>query len=118
MRFLTFVRSSEQNGPPPSALMAAIGQLGAEAAKDGTLVLMGGLYQSAKGAKVRLEGGKITVTDGPFTESKEVIGGFAMHEVKSYEEAVALTVKFMELHRIHWPGWSGESELRQVYDAP
>lgn len=118
MRFLTFVRSSEQNGPPPPALMAAIGQLGAEAAQAGTLVLMGGLYQSNKGAKVRLAGGSITVTDGPFTEAKEVIGGFAMHEVKSYEEAVALTVKFMELHRVHWPGWEGESELRQVYDAP
>jgi hypothetical protein len=118
MKYLTFVRSSEKNGPPPPALMAAIGQLGADASRAGTLVLMGGLYQSAKGARVRLADGKITVTDGPFTESKEVIGGYAMHQVNSYEEAVKLTVDFMELHRLHWPGWEGESELRQVYDAP
>jgi hypothetical protein len=97
--------------------MDAIARLGEEAAKAGVLVEMGGLLPSAMGARVRLAGGKLSVTDGPFTEAKEVIGGYAVYAVKSREEAVKWTMRFMELHKEHWKGWEGESEIRQIFDA-
>ncbi len=77
MRFMTMVKAPEKSplGPPPKALMEAIGKLGEEAAKAGVMVEMGGLLPTAMGARLRLSGGKLTVTDGPFTEAKEVIGG-------------------------------------------
>jgi hypothetical protein len=115
MRFMTMVKSPEAQGPPPQALMDAIGKLGEEGFKNGTLVEMGGLFPSAAGARVRVAKGKVTVTDGPFTEAKEVIGGYAMFELKSKEEAVKAAQRFMELHQKHWPGWEGETEVRQVY---
>lgn len=97
--------------------MNAIAKLGEEATRAGTLIETGGLYQSAAGARVRLSGGKIAVTDGPFTEAKEVVGGYAIYDVKSQEEAIEATSRFMELHREHWSGWVGESEIRQIFDA-
>jgi hypothetical protein len=116
MRFLTMVRSAESSGPPPKKLMDAIGKLGEEATKAGVLIETGGLLQSAMGARVRLSGGKLTVTDGPFTETKEVIGGYAVYELKSKEEAIEATLRFMQLHKEHWPGWEGESEIRQIFN--
>ena len=115
MRFMTLVKTVENQGPPPQALMEAIGKLGEEAFKNGTMVEMGGLLQSAAGARVRLAGGKVTVTDGPFIETKEVIGGYAVFELPSKEAAIEEARKFMELHRKHWPGWEGETEVRQVW---
>src|ERR1700716_4297891 len=76
-----------------------------------------GLGPTAQGARVRLSGGKVTVTDGPFTETKEVVGGYAQFELKSKEEAVKSAVRFMELHKKHWPGWEGETEVRPMYGA-
>jgi hypothetical protein len=118
MRFMMIVKSAENSGPPPRALMEAIGKLGEEAAKAGTLVEMGGLLPTARGTRVRLTKGQLTVTDGPFTEAKEVVGGYAVHELRSREEAIEAAVRFMELHKQHWPGWEGETEVRQLYDAP
>jgi hypothetical protein len=118
MRFMTLVKSAETSAPPPQALMDAIGKLGAEAAGTGVMVEMGGLLPTAMGARVRLAGGKLTVTDGPFTEAKEVIGGFAVYAVTSKEEAIEWTRRFMALHQEHWKGWEGEVELRQMYDPP
>lgn len=115
MRFMFMVKSAESQGPPPQALMEAIDRLGAEAAANGTMVLTGGLGPTAMGARVRLAGGKLTVTDGPFSEAKEVVGGFAVFEIASRQQAVAAARAFMELHRQHWPGWEGESEVRQVF---
>lgn len=68
------------------------------------------------GARVRLARGKVTVTDGPFSESKEVIGGWAILEAKSKAEAIRIATEFMELHRQHWPGFEGESEVRPMFD--
>jgi hypothetical protein len=116
MRFMTLVKAAENQGPLPQALIDAIGKLGEEAFKNGTMVEMGGLCSSADAARVRLAGGKITVTDGPFTEAKEVIGGYAVFEFKSKAEAVEATREFMELHRKHFPGWEGETEVRQVLE--
>jgi hypothetical protein len=118
MRFMTLVKSAETSAPPPQALMDAIGKLGAEAAGKGVMVEMGGLLPTAMGARVRLTGGRLTVTDGPFTEAKEVIGGYAVYAVKSKEEALEWTRRFMALHQEHWKGWEGEVELRQLYDPP
>ena len=116
MKFMVMVRAAENSGPPPRALMEAIAVLGEEAVKAGAMVQMGGLMPTALGARVRVAAGELTVVDGPFTETKEVVGGFAVYEVKSKQEAVEWTRRFMELHRKHWPGWQGESELRQLFD--
>jgi hypothetical protein len=75
----------------------------------------GGLGPTSQGARVRLAGGRVTVTDGPFAETKEVIGGYAQFELKSKEEAIQSAVRFMELHKKHWPGWQGETEIRQMF---
>jgi hypothetical protein len=115
MKYLTMVRSRENAGPPPKALMEGIAKLGEEAGKAGVLVQMGGLYPSASGALARVSQGKLVVTDGPFAEAKEVIGGFAMYDVKSKDDAVYWVKRFMQLHLDHWPGWEGETELRQVF---
>ena len=118
MRYLMIVKGDENfraSGPPPKELMDAIDQLGVEAAKTGKIVSMGGLQHTSKGVTLRLDGGKLTVKDGPFTEAKEVIGGFTIMELPSKEAAIEEARKFMELHRQLWPGWSGECEVRLMY---
>jgi hypothetical protein len=118
MRYLMIVKGDENfraSGPPPKALMDAIGELGVEAAKAGKMVSMGGLHHSSKGAAVRVDGGKLTVKDGPFTETKEIIGGFTIMELPSKEAAIEEARKFMELHRKLWPEWSGECEIREMF---
>jgi len=118
MKYLTFIRHAEsyrQSGPPP-ALMEAMGKFIEKSLKDGTLVETGGLLPSQDGVRVRLANGKITVTDGPFTESKEVIGGWAILQTDSKAKAIAVATEFMELHRKHWPGFEGESEMRPMFD--
>ncbi len=118
MKYLTFIRHPEsyrQAGPPP-ALMEAMGQFVQKSLKDGILVDTGGLLPSKDGARIRLAGGKITVTDGPFTEMKEVIGGWAILQTDSKAAAIRLATEFMELHRKHWPEFEGESELRPMFD--
>jgi hypothetical protein len=115
MRFMMIVKHAENQGPPPKELMDAISKLAEEEAKSGTMLGSGGLKGSASGARVRLSGGRVTVVDGPFTEAKEVVGGYAQFEMKSKEEAVQSAVQFMELHKKYWPGWEGETEVRQMY---
>ena len=116
MRFMMIVKHAENQGLPPQQLMDAITKLVEEEARAGTMLGNGGLGPTAQGARVRLSGGKVTVTDGPFTETNEVIGGYAQFELKSKEAAVESAVRFMELHRKHWPGWEGETEVRQMFD--
>jgi len=116
MRFMMIVKHAERQGPPPKGLMDAIAKISEEAVQAGIMLGNGGLGPTAQGARVRLSGGQVTVTDGPFTEAKEVIGGYAQFELKSKQEAVEATVRFMELHKKHWPGWEGETEVRQMFD--
>lgn len=118
MRFMTIVKSAESAVPPPQALIDAIGKLGQEAAGKGVMVEMGGLLPTAMGARIRLAGDTLTVTDGPFSEAKEVVGGYAVYTVKSKAEALDWAKRFLELHRQHWKGWEGEVELRQLFDPP
>ena len=114
MRFMMIVKHAENQGPPPKALMDEIAKLGDQETKSGTMLGSGGLTSTAMGARVRVSRGKVTVTDGPFTEAKEVIGGYAQFELKSKQEAVEAAVQYMELHKKYWPGWEGETEVRQL----
>ena len=119
MRYMVIVSGSEnlaESGPPPASLMEAIERDLEEGTKKGTLVSFGGLHPTSSGARMRITNGKIVTTDGPFTESKEVIGGFTILNVASREEALEEAHKFMELHRIHWPTWQGEIEIRRMYE--
>jgi hypothetical protein len=116
MRFISMVKSKEANlTMPPKSLMDAMDQLIKEMAKDGCTMIEGvGLHPTSAGMRVRLADGKLTVTDGPFTEAKEVVGGFAIFEVPSKADMLKWTERFMALHKIHMPGWDGECEVRQI----
>jgi hypothetical protein len=116
MRFMMLVKHAEKlSGPPPQALMDAIDKLTEESKRDNTMVAAGGLAPVAASTHVRVGNGKLTTTDGPYTEAKEIIGGFAIFDLKSKEEAIKSAEGFMELHRKHWPGWEGETEVRQIF---
>jgi hypothetical protein len=79
---------------------------------------VGGLLPSARGARARLSKGKLTVTDGPFSETKEVLGGFAIYDVASLDEAKEWTRRFLDAHVEHFPGWDCEVEIREMMDQP
>jgi hypothetical protein len=117
MRFLTYIESDETQpfGPPPPALFEAIGAFGAEMAGLGVLLDQGGLAPASKSTHVRVSGGALTITDGPFAEAKEVIGGYAMYDVRTKEEAVEYSRRFMQIHLDNWPGFEGTSVVRQVF---
>ncbi len=117
MKYLAFIRHSEsyRSQPAPAALMEAMGKFVQKSLAEGTLVDTGGLLASKDGFRVRVSNEKITVTDGPFTETKEVIGGWAILEASTREQALAVSREFMELHRKHWPGFEGESEVRPMF---
>ena len=116
MRFMIMGRFPESSDPPPKRLMEAIAKVDNEATRDGVLVQTGGLLPSSMGTRIRLSGGRVTVTDGPFTEAKEVIGGYGIFEVTSKQEAIEWASRFMQLHQEHW-GCEGEFEIRQMFDA-
>ena len=119
MKYLTFIRHSEsyRESPPPPALMEAMGEFIEKSHEGGHLVDTGGLLPSKDGVRVRLADGKITVTDGPFSESKEVIGGWAILRAPTRRpSAIRMATEFMELHRKYWPGFEGESEVRPMFD--
>jgi hypothetical protein len=82
------------------------------------MIETGGLAPTAAGSRARMAGGKLTVTDGPFTEAKEVFGGYAIFELKSKQEAIDRSSRFLELHHKHWAAWDGEIEIRQVFAPP
>src|SRR4051794_41851066 len=99
MRFMMIVKHAEKQGPPPKALMDAIAKLAEEETKAGTMLGSGGLGPTAQGARVRLSGGKVTVTDGPFTETNEVIGGFAEIELKKRGDAGGSAGRVMGVYK-------------------
>src|SRR5215208_2977379 len=111
MRFMTIYKGKE-GVPPTPEHQAAMGTLIENMAKAGVLIATDGLLPSSRGARVRISNGTITITDGPFSEAKEVIGGYAIINVKSKEEAVEYTKDFLRVVE------EGESEVREMYDAP
>jgi hypothetical protein len=114
MRYMMFIKHTEDYRPAdvPASLHEAMGTFIEESAKNGNFVGGAGLQPSSAGARVRLTRGKITVTDGPFTESKELVGGYAIIDAKTRDEAMTLARQFMELHQKHWPAFEGECEVR------
>jgi len=112
MRYIILLKASQPASPPPPALMDAIMKLGEEATAAGALLDTAGLAPSAAGARVELAAGNVTVTDGPFTESKEMIS-YALYDVRSKEEAVEWAARFLRLHR-DWEGWQGTADVLKV----
>ncbi len=112
MRFLCLYKPAKAEGTPPTQQeMTQMGKLIEESMKSGMLLATEGCLPSARGARIRLAGGKFIVTDGPFTESKELVAGFALIKAKSKEEAIEYTKNFLKI------AGDGETEIRQVFDA-
>jgi hypothetical protein len=115
MRFLSLIRVQENTGKEPSErLMTEMGKLMTEMKSAGNLLDTAGLAPTAQSKRVRLRGGKISVVDGPFTETKEVVGGYAMLDAQTLEEAIALTRRFVELHVAD--DWEIDCEVRQLQE--
>ena len=112
MRYMSIVTSSQPMTGPTPALMEAMGKLTEREIKAGRMVDMGGLMPLQQGVRIAIEDGKLRVTDGPFVEAKEVIGGFAIMEFRDKAEALASAKEFMQLHLDHMPGWEGTCEVR------
>jgi len=111
MKFLSIYKTVERNEPPSQAEMDRMGKLIEEGMKAGYLLAVEGCLPTARGARVRLSNGSVSVTDGPFTESKEVIGGFAILKASSKQEAIQMVRDFLAV------AGDGECELRQVYEG-
>ena len=112
MKFLRFYKSVERNTPPPPEEMARMGKMVDDGMKAGWLVATEGCLPTALGARVRKSDGKISVTDGPFSEAKEVVGGFAILRANSKQEAIQLAKDFLAAVG------DGECEIRQIYEVP
>jgi hypothetical protein len=108
----------EAAGPPPPRLMEEINKLAMQANSQGTMLGGGGLTPITQAVRARVKGGKLTVTDGPFAESKEVLGGYAIFEHPTREAAIEAMRVFMELHRLYGEGWEGVCEMREMIPAP
>jgi hypothetical protein len=114
MRYLCFVKMDESQANPPKAIMDAMEAHIGEAAANGIFLDGGGLYGKADAIEFRVRAGSLTVTDGPYAEAKEVIGGWAIIKVDSEEEARAEGRTMVDLHLTHWPEWEGAIELRRI----
>jgi hypothetical protein len=110
MKFLSIYKAAEKNAPPSQEEMSKMGKLIEDGFKAGWLVSTEGCLPSALGARVRRSGGSLTVTDGPFTEAKELVGGFAILRTNSKQEAIELARQFLAVVG------EGECELRQIYE--
>ena len=116
-RFLSIVRVDETTAPaegPSPELMRRMGELIEEITKAGVMLDTAGLTPAAQGARVRWEGGKLSVTDGPFTESKEVIGGYALMQCKDRAEAIEWAKRFVKVHEEYW---TITCEVREIAEA-
>ena len=118
MRYMMFIKHTEdyRNKKIPAGLDEAMGEFVGAGLKSGAIIDTAGLKPTSDASRIRLSGRKITVTDGPFVESKEIIGGYALMEMKSKAEALEYARAFMDLHLEHWPEFEGECEVRQVED--
>lgn len=118
MKYMMFIKHAEslRSQPIPQGLLDAMGTFVTDEFKSGRLKDTAGLKSSAEGFRVRQSGGKLHLTDGPFAESKEIGGGYALVEVSSRGEALDVANQFMALHLKHWPGFEGECEVRPLED--
>ena len=113
MRFMFIVKSNHVGQPTPE-LMEAMHKLADREIKAGRMLDNGGLAPLAMGAQVRIKDDRLSVVDGPFVEAKEMIGGYAIFELRDKEEALASAREFMQLHVDLMPGWEGTCELRAI----
>jgi len=118
VKYLMLIKSSEsyRNEGVPQALMDAMGEFVTESFNSGVLKDTAGLQPTENGFRIRSSRNRLIVTDGPFTETKEVVGGYALCEFASRDEAMKMAREFMELHRVHWPAFEGECEVRPLED--
>jgi len=114
MRFIYVITSSAEPAPPPPAMLEAMHAMAVREIAAGRMLDDGGLMPISMGARITCARGKVAVTDGPFAETKEVIAGFAVFEVDTREEGLALGAEFMQLHADHMPGWEGVMEMREI----
>ena len=112
MRFMYIVTSPQPHVGPTPGLLEAIHKLADREIKAGRMLDNGGLMPLATGARVRIADNKLSVIDGPFVEAKEVIGGYAIFELRDKEEAVVMAKEFMQMHLDFMPGLEGTCELR------
>ena len=118
MKYLMLIKHAETSSPAavPQALMDAMGEFVSKGFASGLLKDTAGLKPTSAGYRIRSSGGKLQTTDGPFTETKEVVGGYAMVETASDDQAREMAEQFMELHRVHWPAFECECEVRPLQD--
>lgn len=120
MRYMMIIkatRDSEAGVPPNPELIAAINKLSSDAAARGEMVAVGGLFPSSQGVRIRAEKGKTLVIDGPFAETRELVGGFAIFDLASKAEAIESGRQFMQLHaNILGPSYEGEMEIRPMFE--
>ncbi len=117
MRYMFLISAPETGEAPPASLMEEMDKLARQEQAAGRMISQGGLLPTAMGgARIELKRGKLKVLDGPFTETKEVLGGFAIFEFATREEAIASAENFMDLHRRHWPAFEGVCEMRPMFD--
>ena len=114
MQFMVFVKMAEDVGDAPAELQEVMGRELGQAFADGSIVDGGGLWPTAQSTEIRLTGGEIKVSDGPYAEAKEVVGGYSILEARSVEEAVAGARRVVEIHQQYWPGWEGSVEVRRI----
>lgn len=117
MRYMYLVSAVEDAKPPPERLMVEMDKLAKQELAAGRMISQGGLLPTLLGsARIELRRGKVKVIDGPFTETKEVLGGYAIFDLATREEAIASAIEFMELHAKYAEGWEGVCEMRPMFD--
>jgi hypothetical protein len=114
MHYMVFVKMAGDQGDPPAELVEAMGSEMAKGFANGTLLQAGGLYATSFRTEFRVRAGEVTSTDGPFTEAKEAVGGYAIIDVRDHAEAVENARLMAELHHRYWPGWEGAIEARRI----
>lgn len=114
MRFMFIIKTDGPGAAPPPAMLEAMHVMAEREVKAGRMVGDGGLMPPAMGAQVQVRKRKLLVNDGPFAETKEVIGGYAVFELPDLAAAIASARDFMDLHLEHMPDWEGVCEVRQV----
>jgi hypothetical protein len=114
MRYMMFIKHTDdyRGKQIPPGLIDAMGAFIGDYSKQGKFIDGAGLMSSHRGKKVQLRKGRLNVVDGPFTETKELVGGYAIIDADSDAEALDIATKFMDLHRVHWPEFEGECEMR------
>ncbi|MEO6511581.1 MAG: YciI family protein [Nocardioides sp.] len=113
MRYMVMLSMRSDVGPPPTELMEAMGASMSEAFGSGLMIDAGGLMDDQQ-TSFTLRAGALSRTDGPYAEAKEVVGGYAVLDVRSHEEAVEGARRMMQVHLDHWPGWEGSADVRRI----